>query len=117
MPTISQSVREQLPENELNSGYLMLQRLKVRYAEQIFMYAIRKLLTLRPSEFGSFESWITYKVMNERIDAINIQFKADERTLLMITSGLQSRPEYYLRVRVKSCYEELYKRLCNHKLS
>lgn len=103
-PTISETVQNQLTDAEFNNAYLMLERLKKRYApinEQSFIQAWQELLQLSPSQFSSHENWMTQiKVLNERIDSMNIEFTTDKRTLLVMMIGLAPYEHYRALVQI-----------------
>jgi len=103
-PTISETVQEQLTDTEFNNAHLMLEKLKARYApisEQTFIQAMQELLALSPRQFATYEEWMTrIKVLNERIDATQITFDSDKRTLLVMMIGLQGETHYRSLVQI-----------------
>jgi hypothetical protein len=110
-PTISETVQEQLTDAEFNNAHLMLEKLKTRYtpiSEQTFIQAMQEILCLSPCQFATYEEWMTrIKVLNERIDATQITFDSDKRTLLVMMIGLQNEINYHSLVQIWAATENM----------
>lgn len=95
-PTISPAVKRKLTEAEFDNGYLMISRLTSLLqpkGDAQFMRLTREYYTLSASTFKDIPEFLTHiKVLEEQIDATNVEMTGDKRTLLCLSMAL---PEEY----------------------
>jgi len=95
--TLSAEIKRKLAEKDFNNGYKMLTKLSQLLqpsGEAQFMRLNHKYYTLQYDVHGSefMSDFLTrVKVLEERIDSMNVQMDNDKRTLLCLSMSLPAR--------------------------
>lgn len=96
--TISSSIKKKLNNNHFNNNYVMLQRIKEKLQlndDAQFMRLTQKYYSLDYSDFKGMSKFLDHvKILEERIDATNIELTKNKRTLICIMMTLVKQSNY-----------------------
>ena len=102
IPTVSDSVKQNLQTNAFNNGFLMTDQWTNFYApkeEVEFMRLTREYYSLRYDEYDSATAYlIKIKTMEERIRDINMVLDRDKQTLLCLGTILSEHLHYLTKI-------------------